>query len=245
MPMRWVSLVAAAALISAAGGAARAEIVVTIDKSNQRMMVMRDGALLYNWPVSTGGPSYSTPSGNYKAFRMEAEHFSKEWDDAPMPHSIFFTQIGHAIHGTYDTKHLGTPVSHGCVRLSTANAATLYAMAEQEGVTKMKVVLTGDEKIALARRGTATARNDDSMPPQSQNARPGYPSREDAGDPWGGRTDYRTADPRGYYDQRAYPPGYQERRFYGAPRDDDRYDRRYPPQASESYRYPRRYDLDD
>jgi hypothetical protein len=31
---------------------------------------------------------------------MEIDHYSEEWDDAPMPYSIFFTQIGHAIHGT-------------------------------------------------------------------------------------------------------------------------------------------------
>ncbi len=74
---------------------------------------------------------------------MEKEHFSKEWDDAPMPHSIFFTQKGHAIHGSYDVKHLGTPVSHGCVRLLPANAAKLYALVEKEGVTNTTVVLTG------------------------------------------------------------------------------------------------------
>ena len=31
---------------------------------------------------------------------MEKDHFSKEWDDAPMPNSIFFTKTGHAIHGS-------------------------------------------------------------------------------------------------------------------------------------------------
>src|SRR5262249_60346855 len=106
--------------------------------------------------------------GNYTAFRMEAEHFSREWDDAPMPHSIFFTKIGHAIHGTYDTKHLGAPVSHGCVRLSPSNAATLYAMVAPEGVTKTKVTLTRTEQIALARRGKSTDQNE----PQQHNVHP-------------------------------------------------------------------------
>jgi hypothetical protein len=31
---------------------------------------------------------------------MEKDHFSREWDDAPMPNSIFFTRQGHAVHGT-------------------------------------------------------------------------------------------------------------------------------------------------
>ena len=37
---------------------------------------------------------------------MARKHFSREWDDAPMPHSIFFTRIGHAIHGTTYTGKL-------------------------------------------------------------------------------------------------------------------------------------------
>jgi len=239
MSTRWVPLITAAALLSASATTASAEIVVTVDKSNQRMIVQRDGQLLYNWPVSTGAPGYSTPSGNYTAFRMEAEHFSKEWDDAPMPHSIFFTQIGHAIHGTDHMKQMGSPVSHGCVRLSRENAATLFAMVQQEGVTKTKVTLTGDEKIALARRGTSTARNE----PQQGTVPPGYGTREATRDPWGGRSDDpRYADPRDA-DSRGFP-AFPWRQFFGAQRDDYGYGRRYPPQ-SESSRYPPRYEPDD
>ena len=58
---------------------------------------------------------------------MERDHYSKEWDDAPMPHSIFFTTRGHAIHGSFDTKRLGSPASHGCVRLAPANAKRLFS----------------------------------------------------------------------------------------------------------------------
>ena len=64
------------------------------------MTVAVDGVERYHWPVSTGIPSRETPSGSFRAFRMEEDHYSKEFDDAPMPHSIFFTKVGHAIHGT-------------------------------------------------------------------------------------------------------------------------------------------------
>ena len=70
---------------------AAANILIEIDKSAQRMTVSQDGAQLYAWPVSTGQRGYDTPSGDFKPFRMEKDHFSREWDDAPMPHSIFFT----------------------------------------------------------------------------------------------------------------------------------------------------------
>lgn len=139
----------------------QAEILITIDKSSQRMTVSNGGEALYAWPVSTGRIGHSTPSGEFSAFRMEADHYSKEWDDAPMPHSIFFTKLGHAIHGTFDTKKLGTPVSHGCVRLSPAHATTLFAMVKQNGVTHTKVVLTGSERVALARRGSEDSRSED------------------------------------------------------------------------------------
>ena len=48
------------------------------------------------------GGGNETPSGTFKPFHMEIDHYSKEWDNAPMPYSIFFTQSGDAIHGTYD-----------------------------------------------------------------------------------------------------------------------------------------------
>jgi L,D-transpeptidase catalytic domain len=150
--------VLAAALLTSAfwSGGAQAAVTVTIDKSIQQMTVELDGKPLYQWPVSTGkAGAYETPSGKYKAFRMEKDHFSKEWDDAPMPFSIFFTPKGHAIHGSLEVKRLGTPASHGCVRLLPANAEKLYALVEKEGVLNTTVILTGvtpPSAPAVARR---------------------------------------------------------------------------------------------
>jgi lipoprotein-anchoring transpeptidase ErfK/SrfK len=136
-----LSLFAAAALLLGVLSAA-ANVVITIDKSTQHMTVAVDGATRWRWPVSTGARGYDTPNGSYTAFRMGKEYSSKEWDDAPMPNSIFFTQRGHAIHGSYD-KRLGKPVSHGCVRLNPGNAAKLYSLVESQGVTNTKVIVTG------------------------------------------------------------------------------------------------------
>ena len=144
---------------------AEAKVAITVDKNNQQMTVAVDGVERYRWPVSTGIPSYETPNGSYRTFRMEPDHYSKEFDDAPMPHSIFFTKAGHAIHGTDSVGRLGSPASHGCVRLSRAHAATLYALVKEQGVLNTTVTLTGSSQIALARnprgRGTtAVARRD-------------------------------------------------------------------------------------
>src|SRR5271169_2951957 len=161
-----------------ASNTAQAKISITVDKSAQLMTVAVDGVERYQWPVSTGNPSHETPNGSFRTFRMEADHFSKEFDDAPMPHSIFFTKVGHAIHGTESEGRLGSPVSHGCVRLSRANATTLYALVEKEGVLNTTVTLTGSSQIALARNprpATTVARRD----PAQQYA----PQYDSAGDP--------------------------------------------------------------
>jgi hypothetical protein len=143
--------------------AAQAKVEITVDKNNQMMTVAVDGVERYQWPVSTGNPSHETPNGTFQTFRMDANHFSKEFDDAPMPHAIFFTKFGHAIHGTESESKLGIPVSHGCVRISRAHATTLYDLVEKEGVLNTSVTLTGSAQVALARLGrnrTAVARND-------------------------------------------------------------------------------------
>lgn len=155
-------LIAVAALTLFASGAAQAKVAITVDKDNQQMSVAVDGVERYRWPVSSGLPSYETPNGSFRAFRMEEDHYSKEFDDAPMPHSIFFTKIGHAIHGTDSVNRLGSPASHGCVRLSRENASKLWDLVKQEGVLNTTVTLTGSSQVALARNprraNTAVAR---------------------------------------------------------------------------------------
>jgi hypothetical protein len=165
MKMRSFLVAVSALMLFAASEAAEAKVSIVVDKNTQVMTVAVDGIERYQWPVSTGIPSRETPSGNFQAFRMEEDHYSKEFDDAPMPHAIFFTKLGHAIHGTDSVSRLGTPASHGCVRLSRENASTLYALVEQEGVLNTTVTLTGSAQVALARNprvrsATAAARRD-------------------------------------------------------------------------------------
>ena len=107
-------------------------VLVNIDKANQKMTVFLDGLQRYEWPVSTGLRGYTTPSGTYTASSMNEIWYSKQWDNAPMPHAVFFTREGHAIHGTNETKKLGKPASHGCVRLAPENARTLFALVKEK-----------------------------------------------------------------------------------------------------------------
>ena len=122
--------------------AAPPAILIVVNKPTQTMTVTVEGHVRYRWRVSTGATQYSTPAGSYTPFRMEPMHYSREWDNAGMPHAIFFTRRGHSIHGS-DNPGLGTAVSHGCVRLTLSHAATLYQLVGSVGMAKTKVVVSG------------------------------------------------------------------------------------------------------
>ena len=121
----------------------KSTVLINIDKSSQEMTVFVDGMEKYSWPVSTGRPEYATPSGTYTPTSMNEMWYSKQWDNSPMPHSIFFMKDGHAIHGSHEVKNLGKPASHGCVRLAPANATTLFTLVKATGMENVQVVLTG------------------------------------------------------------------------------------------------------
>jgi hypothetical protein len=120
------------------------QILITIDKATQKMTVLVGGVEKYDWPVSTGKRGYSTPSGTFTATSMNEIWYSKEWDNAPMPHAIFFMKDGHAIHGSYEVKHLSKPASHGCVRIAPQNATLLYELVKANGLLNTRVVLSGE-----------------------------------------------------------------------------------------------------
>jgi lipoprotein-anchoring transpeptidase ErfK/SrfK len=132
-----------AAQNDATAAQAGSQILINIDKSLQQMTVFVDGIEKYSWPVSTGKYGYSTPSGTFTPTSMNEVWYSRQWDNAPMPHSIFFLKDGHAIHGSHEVKSLGQPVSHGCVRISPENAAILYDLVKMNGMENTKLVLAG------------------------------------------------------------------------------------------------------
>ena len=130
----------AAGVIAVVPSAARADIVITISKSQQRVAVAVDGDERFRWPVSTGRRGYDTPAGKFRPVRLERDWHSRKYDWAPMPHSIFFYK-GYAMHGTLEEKNLGRRASHGCVRLSRENAATLFAIVRARGGRNARIVV--------------------------------------------------------------------------------------------------------
>ncbi len=152
------SIVIAASVVVLVGLLSRAEagIVVTVDKSTQRLSVSVEGSQRYEWPVSTARWGYGTPNGTYRPERLERTWFSRKYDWSPMPYSIFFDG-GYAIHGSYEISRLGRPASHGCIRLHPDNAATLFNLVK-EHVRETQIVITGDRPEPEARRGERSER---------------------------------------------------------------------------------------
>lgn len=123
----------AVALVFATAPAYAGNLLVIVDIQMQTMHVRLDGATKYRWDISSGRSGYSTPPGRYQPIRMHKTYYSRKYDNAPMPFSIFF-HGGYAIHGTTDLGNLGRVASHGCVRLHPDNAATLFDLVKQVGV---------------------------------------------------------------------------------------------------------------
>lgn len=125
-------------------GASQAEaasrLVATVSLSSQRMQVEVDGRTAYEWKVSTARPGYVTPTGSFKPTRMHKMWYSRKYDNAPMPHSVFF-HGGYAVHATDAVKRLGKPASHGCIRLHPDNAADFYALVKSVGATNTSIVI--------------------------------------------------------------------------------------------------------
>jgi hypothetical protein len=135
-------------------------LLININLTTQRMVVTENGVAKYMWAVSSGAYGYPTPTGTFQPSWMSKMWYSKQYDNAPMPHSIFF-KGGAAIHATSSIYLLGTPASHGCVRLAPTNASKLYGLVSRHGKERTEITVHGRPKYT----------------PQVAQMRPRYPAR--------------------------------------------------------------------
>lgn len=126
--------------VKSAEASAAQQLVATISISKQRMDVSVDGQHVLEWKVSTAGKGYVTPTGKFKPTRMHEMWYSRKYDNAPMPHSVFF-HGGYAVHATPHVKNLGRPASHGCIRLHPDAAQDFFTLVETFGATNTSIVI--------------------------------------------------------------------------------------------------------
>lgn len=113
-------------------------LVARVDVSEQVMRVYRNGKQIYRWRVSTARKGKYTPRGAWSAKWLSRHHKSSLYNNAPMPHAIFFSG-NYAIHGTNQISRLGRPASAGCVRLHPEHARILFEMTRKVGRSNMRV----------------------------------------------------------------------------------------------------------
>jgi tetratricopeptide (TPR) repeat protein len=113
---------------------------IEINISKQRMYVWQGDKLLYNWVCSTGKSGSGTAAGRFRVQSKIPEAWGGQWS-LRMPYWLGIYWAGpmeNGIHAlpimangaTLWAGYLGTPVSFGCIILSTDNARTLYHWAE-------------------------------------------------------------------------------------------------------------------
>lgn len=127
-------------LLAMASQAPAASLVARIDVAAQKMTVIRHGRVLHEWPVSTAREGYVTPRGQYRPQRLHKMWHSRTYDMAPMPFAVFYDR-GWAVHGTSAVSRLGSPASHGCVRLATPDAEAFYRLVRQVGPGNTRIVV--------------------------------------------------------------------------------------------------------
>jgi len=135
-----VALTGSVVLAFSGNANAANQVVARVNLSEQRMVVSIDGRPAFAWKVSTARKGYVTPTGSWKPTRMHKMWYSKKYDNAPMPHSVFFTG-GYAIHATDAVKRLGMPASHGCVRLAPEHASDFYQLVRTFGPQNTQIVI--------------------------------------------------------------------------------------------------------
>lgn len=120
-----------------------------IDLTSQTVTISEHGKQIHTWKISSGTREFQTPTGTFRPQWMAKMWFSKKYDDAPMPNSVFFKD-GVALHATQATHALGRPASHGCVRLAPANAETFYRLVQKHGMAQTQINVSGTPKFGPA-----------------------------------------------------------------------------------------------
>ena len=115
--------------------AATGEVWIDISLTYEYMTVYQGTTVLLETYISSGKPGFETPPGTFYINTMLEEQTMEgviggEYYNVPsVPWVMYFTDVGHAIHGAYWHNNFGTPMSHGCINMPVDMAAYLYSIA--------------------------------------------------------------------------------------------------------------------
>jgi hypothetical protein len=108
---------------------------VQINITLQYLWAYQGDQVLWQGYISTGTAKFATPPGSYSVLSklpsqtMEGVLGGEYYNVPDVPDVMYFTDRGHALHGTYWHNNFGTPMSHGCVNLPMDVADWMYQWA--------------------------------------------------------------------------------------------------------------------
>lgn len=113
-------------------------LMILVSVPEQVMHVYRNGVLIGRSTVSSGAKGHATPGGVFTILEKKKDHYSKKYDNAPMPNMQRLTWSGIAMHSG---NLPGVPASHGCIRLPYDFSKLLFDETAKGGT-----VVIGDGK---------------------------------------------------------------------------------------------------
>lgn len=103
---------------------------IDVDLTNQMTYAYEGDTLVNSFLVSTGTWQYPTVTGQYRVYvKYESAPMSGPGYYLPDVPYIMYFYDGYGLHGTYWHNNFGTPMSHGCVNLTIADAEWLFNWA--------------------------------------------------------------------------------------------------------------------
>ena len=111
------------------------EVWIDISLSSEYMTVYSGNEVVFGTYISSGAPGFETPAGTFfinskiPVQTMEGVIGGEYYNVPEVPSVMYFTDVGHAIHGTYWHNNFGTPMSHGCINVPLDLAAYLYEIS--------------------------------------------------------------------------------------------------------------------
>lgn len=111
------------------------ELWIEVNLSDEYLIVWNGTIDIGETYVSTGREGFETPTGTFyinsklESQTMEGVLGGEYYNVPDVPWVMYFTDLGHALHGTYWHNNFGTPMSHGCINLPMDFAAWLYDIA--------------------------------------------------------------------------------------------------------------------
>jgi len=124
---QYIEPVAAQGSYPAKGNGAR---WIDVNLSEQRVYAYEGDVIVNSFIVSTGTARTPTVTGKFKIWiKLKSTTMSGPgYYLTNVPYAMYFYK-GYGLHGTYWHNNFGTPMSHGCVNLTTADAGWLYNWA--------------------------------------------------------------------------------------------------------------------